>query len=222
MRSLWLFMVCLWCSKGLQAQVPVHEEPRHRPVFQNDKMRILNVLLPPGDTTQYHVHSTPSLFVFFTSTTTGSQLQGHEPSTGRSTAGTFLFENLAPPHVRVHRVWSLDTGIFHVMDIELLSKDSGFREKPLTLRHLQLAVDTPWVRAYRLELQKEDSFVLNRNNRPLVLIAMTAAQVQFKKDKITQLETVQPGTFFPIAPEQRWLLKSKSNAAARFVLLEVP
>src|SRR3954469_18236609 len=121
-----LILFLLFSIGNLQAQVPVHEEPRHKPVFQNNNVRLLNARLPPGDTTQYHLHNTPSLFIFFTTTTTGSQLQGSEPSTGRSAAGTILFENLTPPHVRIHRMWNIDKDTFHVMDIELLGRDSGF------------------------------------------------------------------------------------------------
>src|SRR5689334_94619 len=104
-RSL-LFLTLLFKLFSVQSQLLVHEEPRHKPIFQNDKIRILNVQLPPGDTTQYHLHHTPSVFLFFTSSTVGSQLQGAAPSTGHYTGGAILFENLAAPHQRVHRVWN--------------------------------------------------------------------------------------------------------------------
>jgi hypothetical protein len=55
------FLVLILKLTNLSGQVPVHEEPRHHLVFQNKEIRILNVLVPPGDTTQYHIHTTPSL-----------------------------------------------------------------------------------------------------------------------------------------------------------------
>ncbi|MDQ3846617.1 MAG: hypothetical protein M3342_21785 [Bacteroidota bacterium] len=222
MRCLVLFTVLLFRLGHLQAQVLVHEEPRHRPVFQNNKIRILNVLLPPGDTTQYHIHHTPSLFLFFTSTSTGSQLQSTAASTGRSTAGSLLFENLAPPHVRVHRVWNMDTNTFHVMDIELLSKDSGFAQKPLMLPHLQLAIDTPWARVYQLTLEAGNDFTFRDTNRSLVLVSLDAAPVQMQQGRKTQQQTVRAGSFFWVKTRQSFALKNTGGAAARFVLLEVP
>lgn len=222
MRRLLFFIVFHFQLGYLQAQVLVHEEPRHHPVFQNDKIRILNVLLPPGDTTQYHIHHTPSLFLFFTSTTIGSQLQGAAAATGRSIGGTLLFENLAPPHVRVHRVWNMDTTALHVMDIELLLKDSGFTQRPMTLPHLQLAIDTPWARVYRLTLKAND-FSLTGSEHSLVLVAMEAATVQLQLgDGKAQLQTVQPGSFFTIKPKESFILRNTGSSTAHFALLEIP
>jgi quercetin dioxygenase-like cupin family protein len=200
----------------LQAQVPVHQEPRHKPVFENDKVRILNVLLPPGDTTQYHLHNTPSLFLFLTSTTTGSQLQGNQPVTGRSTAGTILFENLAPPHVRVHRVWNIDKDTFHVMDIELLSKDTGFAETSGMPSHLTKIVDTPWIRAYQFVLENGEAFTIQKNVHPLLAVALDDARMRLQKDTVTKEQAVQPGTFFWIPAGQRLILNNLENTTARF------
>jgi quercetin dioxygenase-like cupin family protein len=38
------------------AQVPVTKEPRHQVVFENARLRVLNVTIPPGDTTLDHSH----------------------------------------------------------------------------------------------------------------------------------------------------------------------
>jgi hypothetical protein len=89
-RELFVLVLILKLT-NLTGQVPVHEEPRHHLVFQNKEIRILNVLIPPGDTSQYHIHTTPSLFIRLSSTTTGSQLQGGKASEGKSIAGNYAF-----------------------------------------------------------------------------------------------------------------------------------
>ncbi len=218
-----VFFLFFLCKLGdLQAQVLVHEEPRHHPVFQNDEIRILNVLLPPGDTTQYHIHHTPSVFILLTSTLTGSQLKGAAPSGGKSTAGSMYFENLSAPHLRVHRVWNMDKDTFHVMDIELLASDTGFVRRPLAMTNLALEIDTPWVRAYRLSLSKEKNFILNNNKRSLMLIALDGARVQTKQNGKTQQQTLQPGSFFEIKRGQSFFLKSNGSHVLQFALLEMP
>ena len=218
-----LLITVLFLHLGaVQSQVLVHKEPRHRPVFQDAIIRILNVRLQPGDTTQYHIHHTPSLFLFFTSTTTGSQLQGAAPTSGRSVAGSLLFENLAAPHRRVHRVWNMDTGIFHVMDIELLSGDSGFTQKPLLLPHLQPVLDTPWARVYRISLKARQDFTLKKTNRSMVLVSVDLAAIKKQQGGKTQPQTIQSGSFFRISPFQTFALKNTGKNTARFVLLELP
>lgn len=218
MRHIFLILL-FFCVGKLPAQVLVHKEPRHRPVFENNKIRILDVLLPVGDTTQYHIHHTPSLFIYFSNTSTGSQLQGHQPSSGRSVEGTLRFENLAEPNVRIHRVWNIDTIALHVMDIELLYKDSSFVQKPLSIPDLQLAIDTPWVRVYKITVNTGKSFKLKDTPRSLVLVSFDSARLQLRQSK---LHTVQPGSFSWINAGEVFELKNIGEQSARFVLLELP
>lgn len=49
---------------GLYGQHPeVHEEPYHRPFYQWDCLRFLQVKASPGDTTAYHIHRNPILYI---------------------------------------------------------------------------------------------------------------------------------------------------------------
>ena len=54
--GLYLF-VLLFGLSPVPAQIPVHEEPFHQPVYHNGTMRILRVALAPGDTSLFHRHS---------------------------------------------------------------------------------------------------------------------------------------------------------------------
>ena len=222
MRSKLLIIVLLLKLSDLSGQVPVHQEPRHHPVFQNEAIRILNVLLPPGDTSEYHVHTTPSLFIRLSGTVTGSQLQGGKAASGKSVAGTLLFENLAPPHIRTHRVWNADADTFHVMDVELLFKDSGFAQSPLISTGLTLEIDTPWVRAYRLNLLNGTDFLPENRNKPFMLISFDAASVQIKQNGNTKTLALKAGSFIEIKSKRSFSLKNVSGKTVQFVLLEFP
>jgi len=46
-----------------QEPVPVYEEPRHRLVFDDHAMRILDLSLPAGETTLFHTHDQPILYI---------------------------------------------------------------------------------------------------------------------------------------------------------------
>jgi quercetin dioxygenase-like cupin family protein len=56
--------------------VPVHQEPRHHLVFDSPNTRILDVQIPPGDTTLFHTHSDPILYVTMSTSRTRSQNLG--------------------------------------------------------------------------------------------------------------------------------------------------
>ena len=222
LRSIVFIVVLLFKVSVLPGQVLVHEEPRHRPVFQNNQIRILNVLLPPGDTTQYHIHHTPSVFIFFTGTTISSQLQGSIASTSKSIPGNVIFENLASPNLRVHRVWNIDKDTLHVIDVELLSKDTGFVQKPLALPELKLTIDTPWVRTYRFILSNENDFTIRNKKRSLILVSLKTALVQTIQGDKVQNQALEPGSFFEIKSQQSFSMKNSSDTTDEFVLLEVP
>ena len=58
--------------------VPVHQEPRHRLVLDNAATRVLDIQIPPGDTTLFHTHGNPILYVNMSSSQTRGQTLGRE------------------------------------------------------------------------------------------------------------------------------------------------
>jgi quercetin dioxygenase-like cupin family protein len=115
-----LFFSALLSCLSVTAQVQVSKEPFHKPVIENKYIRLLDVWLQPKDTTQFHIHSTPSVFLYFTKTNTGGQVRSgnwtHETSVpGKTWYRSFIGDTL------VHRVCNADSVPFHVTDVELLS-----------------------------------------------------------------------------------------------------
>jgi len=205
----------------LHAQILVHEEPRHRPVFQNKEIRILNVRVAPGDTSLYHMHTTPSFFIRLTNTITGSQVQGEEKKAGKSQAGEIRFENLAPPNNRVHRVWNADKDTFHVMDVELLMKKAAFNQKPMELPNLKLEIDTTWVRAYRLNLLKGIEFKSRNKKQSLVLVSLNTTRAEISQNGKSELQTLKPGSFFVLKRRQSFSVNNTSEGTGQYVVLEL-
>ena len=69
-----LFIAHTVCA---QEVVPVHEEPRHHLVYDNDILQVLDVQIPEGDTTLYHTHDSPIFTVgIFASSTDDQELGG--------------------------------------------------------------------------------------------------------------------------------------------------
>src|SRR5450432_3004027 len=110
----YFFMIIVSCLGSFaSAQVAVRSEPRHHNVFENDYVRVLDVWIAPNDTTQFHIHATPSVFIMLTKTTTSAQLLGQQSVRSISVAGSSRYDSLVTP--RIHRVWNDDTTWFHVM-----------------------------------------------------------------------------------------------------------
>ena len=221
-RGFSFILLLLFQFVEMKAQVLVHEEPRHRPVFQGQGVRILNVVLPPGDTTQYHIHQTPSVFIFLSNTESGSQLQGEKAITGKNIAGRVLYEDLSPPHVRTHKVWNMDKDTMRVMDIELLSKDTGFILAPLRLPGLELEIENSYVRAYRGTLKTGQEFSPGKQERPLILVSLSNINTVVKQNGKTLSRIMHAGEFIRIRKGDSFSLANDGNYNSQFLFIELP
>ena len=89
----------------------------------NDYVRLLDVHLNAGDTTQYHIHAAPSVIVMISNSTIGMQKFGEAPSAPSNvTAGATSFVDYDTNPI-THRVYNSGNNVFHVMDIELAKKN---------------------------------------------------------------------------------------------------
>ena len=157
----------------IAAQVPVRQEPLHHNVFENAWVRVLDVRIQPGDTTQFHKHETPSVFIVLKEVKTGSQvIQEEQASTALRGDSVISYESFATTP-RIHRVWNEDSTEFHVMDIELLSKGQPATRSPFSnVPGSQLLIDAEPARVFRLSMEGGKKLQVN-NKRPLLIVGLT-------------------------------------------------
>ena len=153
MRKCQILLIALFVANFISAQVQVKDEPRHHNVFENEFVRILDVHLGPKDTTQYHLHNTPSVFILLTNTRTGSQHAGQQPQKGVNLTGVTTYDDLKTP--RIHRVWNEDTSWFHVMDVELTAGQPKHKVELVSDEASQILLNQPLVNGYRIKPGKE-------------------------------------------------------------------
>jgi quercetin dioxygenase-like cupin family protein len=98
----------------------VETEPFHRPVYQNQYVRILDVSFPPGQTTLLHTHSHDYAAVHLSDTTLQIQLVGKDWAPGNPVHFGEVQMNLFAGKPLTHRVRNVGTAKFHVMVFEIL------------------------------------------------------------------------------------------------------
>lgn len=215
----YLLVISALCSTFLvSAQVQVRNEPRHHNVFENEFARILDVHLAPGDTTLYHLHNTPSVFIIFTNTNVGSQLIGKQPQKGANITGEVSYDNLNTP--RTHRVWNEDTSWFHVMDIELTSTKQKKNIAILQNPALKLLFNEQQVIGYNLELKPASNLQLPASADGYLLISKSGSVVEFKINDVIQDRIMKPSHYIWIEPGRNFSVKIIENQTANFVLLQ--
>ena len=213
-----LLAAVITCSLLTTAQIHVRDEPRHHNVFENELIRILDVHLGPGDTTLYHLHNTPSVFIRFTNTNVGSQLIGKQSQKGANITGEVSYDNLNTP--RTHRVWNEDTSWFHVMDIEITSTKQKKNIAVLQNSALKLLFSEQQVIGYNIELKAASNIQLPPSANGYLLISKSASDIELKIDDAVQERIMKPSHYIWIEAGNKLGIKTRGNKPVNFALLQ--
>jgi len=219
MYKIYFILLSLHSFLLADAQPAVKDEPRHHNVFENEYIRILDVFLPPNDTTQYHIHSTPSVFTTFTKTTTASQLIGGQPVKNISEAGYTWYDSLVIP--RIHRVWNEDSTWFHVMDIELTGGKPRSNQPLLEESSLQLLFNKPQANIYRLHLKAGDNMQLPASATGYLLVSLGNAVMGYQENNSRQRRIMKSGHYVWINKGLLSSITNVTNTPAAFLFLQL-
>ena len=181
----------------LQDQVvPVHEEPRHRMIFETASARVLDIQIPPGETTLYHTHRQPILYVTMSTSRTRNQNHGGEWSAAPAPAGAKMDDsNLAiaptsPPgrmmsttsyaeKPQTHRVNNIGETLFRLIGVTNES-DGDASEAPSASFDSKPEIANRWFRGYRHVLQKDETVGHTHDNPVAVVLAAGATTLEMK------------------------------------------
>ena len=159
----------------------MHEEPRHHLVFEHDAAFVLDVQIPPGDTTLYHIHADPIFYVSIGTSQTRSQAMDRGwvgPGTGPVRSPGWVSSNIRYADRPVtHRVNNVGDGLFRL--IAVINRghgpqaDSAVRagEASVVLPPgLEAEIDNNWFRSFRIVLDPGASSGPHLHNRPVVAV----------------------------------------------------
>lgn len=208
----------LYCML-VYSQVPVRNEPRHHNVFENNYVRVLDVFVGPKDTTLYHLHNTPSVFIIFTKTKVGSQLAGKAPQEGINLPGEISYDSLSTP--RLHRVWNEDTVWFHAMDIELTAIHHQSNIPVLKDPFLKLQFNKKQVNGYSIELKPGNSIQLPASLNGYLVISKGETEIDYKSNGAVQQRLMKAGHYIWIEAGNIASLSAGSQLPASLVLLQL-
>ena len=176
--------------------VPVAEEPRHRPVFENEQAIILDVNLPPGYVSLYHEHRIDLLYVTISGTQVWAQpLNGQRMNADVATGDLrFSSDNHDLPHI--HQVGNVGTRPFHIIGI---GRKGAVQPEPGTVAiegdtgGLALVEQKPQASVYRIRLAPGEKTGEHRHNLPHAHVFLTDGTVS---DDAGGTAPVTAGQFF--------------------------
>lgn len=218
MKSFFLIFIAIIHVDFSIAQVAVKDEPRHHNIFENTYVRILDVHIKPGDTTLYHIHNTPSVFVSFTNTKVGTNMINQSASSGFNNSGDIEYDSMNTP--RIHRVWNNDTSWFHVIDVEIISKQPRVQQTK-QIKWTDLLFDGPLVKGYKLHLNSGKNFSIKKTNTPVLLVSIGEVNLSITINAREQIRVMKAGHFFWIDPNEKVVIKALNNTQGNFAMLEL-
>ncbi|MEP7108370.1 MAG: hypothetical protein ABI760_10305 [Ferruginibacter sp.] len=215
-QFLFLFLFLPALPIYAQEAIAVSKEPFHKNVFENEYVRVLDVRIHPGDTTMFHKHKTPSVFISLHPVRTGSQVIIEDGSaTALSPDHTITFEGFYKSP-RIHRVWNADTSLFHVMDIEVLTKGDRNIGAPIAINGFKQIFDAPPVRTSRVTLKAHWQLELIRSCPVLIVGLNDAGKVLVNKKPFTS-----QGDFLFVSPSEKIELVNNDEHEYSLTVMEL-
>ena len=147
-----------------QDAVPIEKEPMHRLKFENEFVRLFDVLVPVGKTTQFHIHSYDGLSIPVSEPHLVDVSLSGEKKTLDLKYGVPSFTPRPVP--QTHQVINRAASDFHNIFIELLADKKAPTAGPFPILSdgHTILIDNDRVRVHRLVLKPGESSKLHRHN----------------------------------------------------------
>jgi mannose-6-phosphate isomerase-like protein (cupin superfamily) len=210
-------LLCLLATIPAAAQVtvPVSREPRHHFQFENASVRVYDVVVPPGDTTFFHIHAVDYTYVSIGAANLVAQLAGADAAPLVLRDGEVRFTG-GPI---THRVWNVGNAPFHNLTIELLSHDSvSEAHAPQEEPGDSVMVDNDRVHVVRkILLPGATAHVGGRE----LEVYLASGRVVVRDAAQEQRLNVQPGTFRWYAASAEHVVRNIGSTSMTFVTFSV-
>jgi quercetin dioxygenase-like cupin family protein len=177
---------------GKPAPVPVEEEPLHKVELRNESVTVIRLVLPPGEATQYHIHTHDRVAIQLSATSTTQQDWGKsEGSPTPVKPGDFAAMTLKGDSY-THRVHNVGKAPYEVLDIEFAQRPVN----PSTETAATVAAENPSARIYNWVLAPGATTPMHTHMRPYVIVSVTALNLKMSSpDGQTATRPVGAGDF---------------------------
>jgi quercetin dioxygenase-like cupin family protein len=170
-----LLSIVAVASLPRQTAVPVSKEPRHHVKFENEKVRVIEAIIPPGDTTLFHTHSRDNVPVAISGGKLKIELLGRAPTFSTSETGAVSFAKAT----YTHRITNVGETTLHFMDAEIVASSGRSKDvPPLDMAHgMSPVMDNEQVRVSRLKLAPGESTGIHSHHLPRLMVVIVGGKV---------------------------------------------
>jgi quercetin dioxygenase-like cupin family protein len=184
-------------SNSAQSPVEISGEPRHHPKFENEFVRVLDVTVPAGDATLWHVHRKDNVVITLGSANLRIETVGADTAEVLWKLGDVNFRKAT----YVHRAINIGTTPFHNLTIELLKSPAGSPEvsSPKGTTARQPLLENDRVRVYRVALEPGQSTTVHTHSLPGLAVSIMTSEIE-----VTTKGKATPNRLTLPAGDVRW------------------
>lgn len=207
-------------SSQAQKIVQVKDEPRHMPALLNKYVRVINATIEDEDTSFFHIHSTPSAFIFLTDVIYNDQKLGSEWRKATSKKGYAWYSSFEEGP-STHRVAAPKNSRIHAYDVEILA---GY-EFTKTDNWQALLKDTIFSAdkcvGYRLELNAQQPKFDFTGRGPIVAVMVSGEEVALSQPEFKSNKLLHQEDYGYLRPDLATSISIKKGQQASLVLFEI-
>ena len=211
-------LLTLFATQEASAPVPVEQEPHHHLVLKNDNLLVLRVILQPGESSLYHVHSVDDVAVWLGNTSSAQQLP-NEPESApvEQKPGNITLRALRETPF-THRVHNVGKGLFDVLDVEILQRP----EHPSSAVVGPVAGENPSARVYKWTLAPGGATPMHTHERPYLIVAATGFNLKMTApDGQSATHEIKPGDFHWVTSKVTHSLANAGTGEGQIVEIEL-
>ena len=216
----WVGAIVVGAGAVALAQIPVHEEPHHRVVYQDADFRILDVNVPPKGLTRDHRHdsdiATISISPADTRTISPGQPWG-AVRPRREIGNPNTTEYTGKP--ASHAIENVGETLYRLIAVENLRADDWSTGPALTASATSLAIESRAFRVYDVRLDGQAPLTRHVHARPVVVVLAGGSVVADTESAPRRLD--QPGHWAQIRSGVMHRLAVTEGASAHVVEVEL-
>jgi quercetin dioxygenase-like cupin family protein len=208
----------LFATQEASAPVPVEQEPHHHLVLKNDNLLVLRVILQPGESSLYHVHSVDDVAVWLGNTSAAQQLPNEpERAPVEQKPGNITLRTLRETPF-THRVHNVGKGLFDVLDVEILQRP----EHPSSAVAGPVVGENPSARVYKWALAPGGATPMHTHERPYLIVAATGFNLKMTApDGQSAAHEIKPGDFHWVTSKVTHSLANAGTGEGQIVEIEL-
>lgn len=210
-----------WAAEALDF-VEVRDEPQHLHRFENERVRVYDVILPVGYVTLYHRHTENTVYAVVHPTSLKSQAVGGRPVTNRLRQGA-VFYNPQRERPLTHQVTNVGDRVGRLIGVELKGDGRAADGPPIAAHGYTEILNNPFVRASKLTLNPGESTGKHALGYPTVTVALSGGIVtRDTPDGHSTTETIEAAQIVYREKGFTQNVQNAGSAPVEFVIYELP